>query len=267
MKHILEQWNLSDPKVIANTETSDVYKVKQANGQLAVLKHLNEVGQVDEAEGATLLKYFDGEGAIQVLNNNEEAVLLEYADGGELAELVYAGQDDEATSIICDLVKKLHADRNIEYPQSLVPLGQQLSELLEVDDSYNDDLVLEARDIGRELIRTTTNPIPLHGDLHHHNILGSDRGWLAIDPKGLIGDPCYDVANFYGNPEKAQDLSVKIERANRLTQKFSDELGYPYERIARFAFVHNMISTLWGGCEGVDKAHRRQVAQNIRLQF
>jgi streptomycin 6-kinase len=34
----------------------------------------------------------------------------------------------------------------------------------------------------------------LHGDIHHDNILHfGERGWLAIDPKGLIGErrSCY----------------------------------------------------------------------------
>ena len=31
----------------------------------------------------------------------------------------------------------------------------------------------------------------LHGDLHHWNILSdADRGWMAIDPKGVIGASC-----------------------------------------------------------------------------
>ena len=33
----------------------------------------------------------------------------------------------------------------------------------------------------------------VHGDLHHHNILRSERGWLAIDPKPMLGEPEFDV--------------------------------------------------------------------------
>ena len=28
----------------------------------------------------------------------------------------------------------------------------------------------------------------LHGDLHHENIMFSSRGWLVIDPVGLVGE-------------------------------------------------------------------------------
>jgi streptomycin 6-kinase len=35
----------------------------------------------------------------------------------------------------------------------------------------------------------------LHADLHHHNILAAERHpWLAIDPKGVIGDAAYERA-------------------------------------------------------------------------
>ena len=40
----------------------------------------------------------------------------------------------------------------------------------------------------------------MHGDFHHHNILSSRRGWLAIDPKPMLGEPEYDVASFLWNP-------------------------------------------------------------------
>ena len=45
------------------------------------------------------------------------------------------------------------------------------------------------------------NPqILLHGDLHHWNILSdADRGWMAIDPKGVIGASCLDVGRFINN--------------------------------------------------------------------
>jgi aminoglycoside/hydroxyurea antibiotic resistance kinase len=41
----------------------------------------------------------------------------------------------------------------------------------------------------------------LHGDLHHGNVLDFGlRGWLAIDPKGLLGERGFDFANIFTNP-------------------------------------------------------------------
>ncbi len=42
------------------------------------------------------------------------------------------------------------------------------------------------------------------GDLHHRNILDfGSRGWLAIDPKGILGERGFDFANIFCNPDPA----------------------------------------------------------------
>jgi streptomycin 6-kinase len=39
------------------------------------------------------------------------------------------------------------------------------------------------------LLTTQREKVVLHGDMHHGNVLNfGSRGWLAIDPKGLIGE-------------------------------------------------------------------------------
>ena len=40
----------------------------------------------------------------------------------------------------------------------------------------------------------------VHGDFHHHNLLASARGHLAIDPQPFLGEREYDVVPFLWNP-------------------------------------------------------------------
>ena len=40
----------------------------------------------------------------------------------------------------------------------------------------------------------------LHGDLHHENILLGPSKWVVIDPKGLVGDPAFELSAFVRNP-------------------------------------------------------------------
>ena len=56
--------------------------------------------------------------------------------------------------------------------------------------------------IASELLASPRESAVLHGDLHHGNVLNfGPRGWLAIDPKGLMGKRCFDYANIFYNPD------------------------------------------------------------------
>lgn len=55
------------------------------------------------------------------------------------------------------------------------------------------------------LLSSPHDEVVLHGDLHHGNILDfGTRGWLAIDPKGLVGERGFDYANIFTNPDLAE---------------------------------------------------------------
>jgi streptomycin 6-kinase len=94
----------------------------------------------------------------------------------------------------------------------------------------------------------------LHGDLHHANILFSkNRGWLAIDPKGLCGDPGYEVGSFMLNrlPTGTSESTTMQVLAQRLSI-FSSELGIDRERLAQWSFCHAVLSALWDFEESAD---------------
>ena len=65
LQHYTDQWKLSNPEPLAQTFTSDLYKV-QAAGETAVLKILSETGAEDERAAADVLQWYDGLGAIQL---------------------------------------------------------------------------------------------------------------------------------------------------------------------------------------------------------
>jgi streptomycin 6-kinase len=56
----------------------------------------------------------------------------------------------------------------------------------------------------RELPAAAPDSVLLVTDLHHDNVLASEREpWLAIDPKPYTGDPAYDVLQHMLNfPER-----------------------------------------------------------------
>lgn len=63
----------------------------------------------------------------------------------------------------------------------------------------------------------------LHGDFHHDNILlGNDGEYIIIDPKGVIGDPVFDIARFILNEfddEITTELYKKINHIISILEK------------------------------------------------
>ena len=103
----------------------------------------------------------------------------------------------------------------------------------------------------------------LHGDLHHENILYStEHSWLAIDPKGLCGDPGYEVATFMLNqlPLNASRSTLRQVLARRVSI-FSDELKMERQRLAKWSFCHAALSAAWSFEEGAEHKGTIFIAQ------
>lgn len=187
---VASEWeiDLGEPFALAR------YSYVAAAGDHAVLKVTPPAD--DEAdEEADALALWDGDGAVRVLRHDRRrrTLLLERAHPGtDLADM----PEEDATGIAVGLGGRLwkrgqspglspfrsvhdHVPRWLENARghALTPLARTLYESL---DGRDDTLV--------------------HGDFHHHNILRSARGWLAIDPKPMLGEPEYDVPSFLWNP-------------------------------------------------------------------
>jgi streptomycin 6-kinase len=117
-----------------------------------------------------------------------------------LAELARSGRDDEASRILCSVAAKLHAARNRTLP-AVIPLTEWFEALLRAAEAHGGILGFATR-TASDLLSGQRDIVVLHGDLHHGNVLDfGSRGWLAIDPKGLIGERYFDYANIFCNPD------------------------------------------------------------------
>lgn len=77
----------------------------------------------------------------------------------------------------------------------------------------------------------------LHGDLHPENILLGPQGWVIIDPKGLVGDACYEAVAWLRNPLEGPDRIVHL--AARLDQLHA-EFGWSPRRMLEWAIADQM---------------------------
>ena len=192
----LQRWNLVPDGEPIVTPTSRLLPVRTGD-RLAILK----IAVVQEEKvGARLMRWWDGQGAALVLACDDDALLLERAqEEPSLTQLACNGCDDKASLIICNTVAALHAPRPTS-PPSLVGLDHWFEALQPAADSYGGILRVSAT-LASKLLAAPRDIGPLHGDIHHGNILNFGvRGWLAIDPKGLLGERAFDYANMFSSP-------------------------------------------------------------------
>lgn len=103
-------------------------------------------------------------------------------------------------------------------------------------------IVQAARRTLHQLLRDPAQERVLHGDLHQENLLWSaDRGWVAIDPHGVVGDSGYDVGPLLINPWNADPASLLSHRLPLLAQR----LDMPIERVAAWGLVRAVLAEAW----------------------
>lgn len=92
------------------------------------------------------------------------------------------------------------------------------------------------------LLRDPVKDRVLHGDLHPQNLLwAQNRGWVAIDPHGVVGDPGYDVGPLLINPWNADPVELLACRLPLLAQL----LNMPVERVAAWGLVRAVLAEAW----------------------
>ncbi|MCQ2004626.1 aminoglycoside phosphotransferase family protein [Rhizobium sp. NRK18] len=241
------RWDIRDAELIADTHTSHVWRAFRTGGT-AIVKALKPAG-LGELPGMAYLDWLDGHGAVRVLEAVRDTFLIEDAGLRTLGDVVRAGGDDLATDVIAGIVGGL-ANPAKAPPASLVPLETNFRELFAYPESGGDPALAAfigwAKVTARDLLADQQDIRPLHGDLHHDNIICDDAGtWRIIDPKGLIGDPAYDVANVFGNPLGATDLILDPARARHLASRFASALDMTEEKILTYAATHAALSICW----------------------
>lgn len=240
-----ERWRLTLTEKPFETPSSWLAYVERGNTP-AVLK-IPKPGS-DEHNGARALEHFGERIAVRVVEHDAEAILLERAmPGTTLAEVVLGGQDDDATHVICDLIERL--------PRDSVPPGdwKTVPYMAGAWDRYRKGTphpllapyVDRAETMYLDLCRTSSENVLLHGDLHHMNILNDARGWLIIDPKGVVGDPAYEVAMSLHNPVPHFEMMAEPKVMARRVRIFSERLKISEERVVRWCFAVDILCHLW----------------------
>jgi streptomycin 6-kinase len=253
IEHFLEHWGLEfEARPLSDREpypgTGDVAFVRRGERRM-VLKTLP--AGTDERRSGEVLSHWDGHGAVRLIDQAEGGVLIERAmPGGDLVALVRRAEDEAATAILCEVMEKLNrpAPPGARF-RSIADWGQGFARnrAAAIALGVPAALINRAEGIFSHLADTQSRPILLHGDLQHYNIVhDTDRGWLAIDPKGVLGEPAYETGAMLRNPVVDPGLFADPVIIERRARQVCARLGYPYERVTGWCFSQWVLSVLWG---------------------
>lgn len=202
----------------------------------------------EEPAANALMEWWGGDGAARVLARDGAAVLLERATGpASLAAMARGGQDDAACRILCAVAARLHAPR-LRPPPALIPLAARFAALAPAAAAHG-GILARCLAAARELLATPREIGPLHGDLHHDNVLDfGAQGWLAIDPHGLLGERGFDFANIFTNPDladPARPVAIEPARFARRLEVVADAAGLERPRLLRWVLAWAGLSAAW----------------------
>ena len=209
---------------------------------------------------AFALKCFAGCGAVKVLAEDKGMLLLERAMPGISLKNYFSDREQKSIEIAFGVMQKLH-QANISVAHNFPNIQDWLS-ALDKDLNIPNVYLKKARKLRDQLLKTADANVLLHGDLHHDNILQNGETWVVIDPKGVIGEPAYEVAAFIRNPipELLNHADVPNIILNRITY-FAKIIQLPSQRILDLCFVQAVLAWAWALEDGCDMSYFEQLAK------
>ncbi|HSF22619.1 MAG TPA: aminoglycoside phosphotransferase family protein [Blastocatellia bacterium] len=233
------------------TQTSFIVFGRRGN-QPVVLKVLRRPG--DEWRSGEVLDAFDGNGIVRVYQHVKGAVLLERLDPGtHLADMALNGRDEEATDIVVEVIQKMsHPTETPKAFSTVEDWGMGFDRYLAGGDNQIPiSLVERGQQMYSELCGSQTSTRLLHGDLQHYNILfDSARGWLAIDPKGVIGEIEYEIGASLRNPYERPELFASTRTIERRVKSYEETLRLNPGRALAWGFAQSVLSAIWSVEDG-----------------
>jgi streptomycin 6-kinase len=252
---LLERWNCVPTAPATHGQVALVLPVRDGAGRTAVLKvSFPHPGNAHEPDAMAV---WNGRGAVRLYARDDTrfAMLLERAEPESLADVA---EVDEAVELAGRLARRLAVPAPPEAPR--------LPRLRDMAGRWAAELRAESAALGGPLPARTVDAALatlaelgpdqpdtlIHGDLHFTNVLRAGREpWLAIDPKGYVGDPAYDAITLLRS--RYEDLLAAPDPEAALLRRlavFADAAGIDRKRARRWTQYRAVTAALWGRRHG-----------------
>jgi streptomycin 6-kinase len=263
LEALAASWQLTSMTPVDNMTFNYVAKAIFKN-QLVVLKvSFDEASIMDEKKA---LNYFDGNASIRLIDYNQQyhALLLQQAVPGTTLKSFYPMEVEFVMDCYVRTMQELH---NKPFPTKHD--FRHISDWLKaidkaMSDSIPKELLNKAIHLKNKLLSSPSKQFVLHGDLHHDNILKDGDDWLAIDPKGIIGEAAFEIAafDFISNREMADRQDIKKLFDARI-ELISNQSDLDYQRIKDWVFVRLILSAVWSIEDNCDPSWAIELASYL----
>jgi streptomycin 6-kinase len=227
-----QRYGLSDLTPVSNLSYNYVLLGLQGDQPVVLKIGLDEAALRQEAAA---LRVFAGYGAVRVLAEDSGVLLLERAVPGDSLK-ASSLSSEEKIRISCQVMKRLH---EAPFPgESEFSSMKEWLELLDKEWDMPPEYLHKARKLRDRLMRKSSQPVLLHGDLHHENILKHGKEWVVIDPKGVIGSPIHETWAFVMDVDKDPEFIAPY-------------FGFNLQNVCDWHFVHLVLAIWWNLIDGV----------------
>lgn len=195
------------------------------------------------------LKHFNGRGSACLIAANPEEgwMLMERLLPG--TQLVDVLDEQQVIPIAVSVMQRLWSP--VTEPQLFISLEKWLRSLEQLDTqaSLQQLVSKKLKDFvtsrAKELISNQGEPVLLHGDLHHYNILQHQSEWLAIDPKGIIGEREFEIGAFLRNPLCVVEDPLETKELARNLDWVIDLTAFNRERVLSWCIIQAILCVCW----------------------
>jgi streptomycin 6-kinase len=195
------------------------------------------------------LRHFNGRGSTRLIAANPEEgwmIMERLLPGTRLVDVL---NEQQAIPIAVSVMQRLWVP--VTEPQRFISLAEWLLSLekLKTQTSLQQLVSKKVRDfvIGRakELLSSQGEQVLLHGDLHHYNILQHQSEWLAIDPKGIIGEREFEIGAFLRNPFCVVEGPTETKELARNLDWVIDLTAFNRERVLSWCIIQAILCVCW----------------------
>jgi streptomycin 6-kinase len=242
------RWDLKLGHALEPLTYNYLVNARCTDGTAVIIKIASPTGEFQHQKAA--LEIIDGRGAVRLLasDDNDEVLLLEGCEPGtRLDEL----SDDKAITIAASIMRQLWRPLPPDHSfPTIDKWGQGFARLRRFyggTGPFPEALVERAEHTFAEFSASADAPVLLHGDLHHDNILAAQRqSWLAIDPKGVAGEPAYETGAFLLNrSSEVRNVSHPGPILARRLDRLAGELEIDRRRVRDWGVAQAVLSAWW----------------------